>query len=253
MQTSYNFEMAVGTKGQRADNGHYDILSKNNPVDRLYFGRGVAKVAGDEDGVQLPDAADNRFEGCVLRDMGEPNEYFEPLSSVPVVQRGRIFVEVEEAVTPDDDVYATFDGRAQVQTLTFDADFVEDNEIDMNINGTAITAVAFDTDHDTTLAALAVEIALSDAVESAEVTSAREITITSASHSTDIAITGLAVTGGLSQPGGAVAETISSILNTERGKFRTDADSPVRAFQVTNAKWFKGAAAGGLAILDLNL
>jgi hypothetical protein len=77
-----------------------------NPI---AFGSGV--VDGDaDDTTQLPSATGFRFIGVAARDQSEQaiitgvNNYSEG-EAVGVFKRGRIWVEVEEAVTPSDDVY----------------------------------------------------------------------------------------------------------------------------------------------------
>ena len=85
--------------------------------------------------------------------------------------------------------------------LVFDADFVADNDIDMKINSVAITTVEWDTDQATTLAALATEIQSNADVVTAEVTALKTITVTGV-DGTDIAITEIVVTNGVSQAGG---------------------------------------------------
>ena len=85
--------------------------------------------------------------------------------------------------------------------LVFAGDFVADNDIDLKINGVAITTVEWDTDQDTTLAALATEIQSNADVATAEVTAARTITVTGVDE-TVISITDIVVTNGASQTTG---------------------------------------------------
>lgn len=97
---------------------------------------------------------------------------------------------------------------ANQTTLVFDADFVTDNDIDLDINGTSITTVEFDTDHDTTVAALAAEIAgnadVASATVSAADTDSRTIIINGVDN-TVINLTNIAVTNGVSQASGTAA------------------------------------------------
>jgi len=95
----------------------------------------------------------------------------------------------------------------QTLVLTFDADFVTSNLIDLDIDLTAITQVPFNADHATTLADLATEIALSAKVTSATVSGAREITIVSADEGSDLLMNGIVVSGGASQASGSVNQT----------------------------------------------
>lgn len=96
-----------------------------------------------------------------------------------------------------------------VQTLTFDADFVAGNTIDLDINTVAITQVPFDTDHPTTIANLATQIQASAAVATATVNASnnRQIIITGATNNQLVALANLVVAGGASQPAGTIATT----------------------------------------------
>jgi len=89
--------------------------------------------------------------------------------------------------------------------LLFAGNFVADNDIDMDINGVAITTVEWDTDQATTLAALATEIESHDDVLTAVVTALLTITVTGVDGA-DIAITDIVVTNGGSQTTGAFTQ-----------------------------------------------
>lgn len=65
-----------------------------------------------------------------------------------------------------------------VATILWDADFVSLNSIVVTVDGTAVTAVVFDTDQATTIAAVAAQIETDIAGATATVTGVREITIT---------------------------------------------------------------------------
>lgn len=83
--------------------------------------------------------------------------------------------------------------------LSADADLITSNSTVVTINGDALDAVVFDTDHDTTMALIAAEIADHEDVYSATVTASRDITIIGKDG---IAISASAVTtGGASQAG----------------------------------------------------
>lgn len=96
-------------------------------------------------------------------------------------------------------------------TLTFDADLVTSNTIDLKVNGVAITQVTFTTDHATTMALVAVEIAKHFQVDTATVTAARVITVTSADEIV-ITLTEIVVAAGASQAGGVWAFTTRDTL-----------------------------------------
>jgi hypothetical protein len=96
---------------------------------------------------------------------------------------------------------------AHIQTLTFDADFVTGNTIDLKINEVSITQVTFTTDHDTTLGLLAQAIQDSAKISTATVTGAREITVTGSTPGEVIEISDITVAGGASQAGSALTTT----------------------------------------------
>lgn len=98
-----------------------------------------------------------------------------------------------------------FEASRQVQTLEFDGDFVLDNKINMDVDGSPMDEVEFETDHDTTMSALAAEIQDLEPVWSAEVTAPREITITAEHAGAELTITDLIVTGGSVQPVGSIS------------------------------------------------
>lgn len=87
--------------------------------------------------------------------------------------------------------------KTDLLTLTFSADLVASNVVNGNINGTAIVAVTFGTDHATTMAHVATHIAAIAGVTSATVTAARVITVIT--DFAAIAGTSWAVTAGESQ------------------------------------------------------
>jgi len=258
-QTSYSMNMRVGTTGQIGDGYDYDALTYNNPSDEISYGRALAKISGNDTGCKLPDASDADIVGVAIRDVASENDKYTVNSAVSSMRRGRIFVEVEESVTPDDPVYVRFDGKSQVQTLTFNNNFVADNIINLNIDDVAITPVPFNTDHDTTMANLAAAIQTSDSVGSATTPGggSQVITITGVSHGTDITIDNVLVTGGASQPVGSVAETVDAISDSSKGLFRKDDDGAAgpaaTALLFSTARYLTSADSGDVALLDLNL
>lgn len=103
------------------------------------------------------------------------------------------------------------DGRARVQTLTFSADLITGNVVDLDIGGESIASVTFATDHETTMGmvvasidmALANSNQIANVVISDQATLSRVITISSLGVNgrspTAQAITNAAVTLGASQ------------------------------------------------------
>lgn len=112
---------------------------------------------------------------------------------------------------------ATLSVLPNVTKLTFDADFVTANVIDLDVDGNAIVSVPFNTDNNTTLADLATQIALDPSVAAALVISTggandREIMVLPVAGT--VAVTSIAVTLGASQAGGTTA-TITGIVDAD--------------------------------------
>lgn len=255
MQTSYSLSMNEGTPGLIASAGGSPrtVLTYNNPVDAIEFGRAIAKVSGTDGACQLPSGGSAVIVGVAVRDTSVEGISYVAKSNVGALRRGQIYVEVENTVTEDSDVYVRHSGRAQVQTFVLSGDAITDNTIAATFNGTAITQ-AFDTDHLTTMNALAAQIqALAD-VATATVGGSgnRTITITAAVNGVDVAITSAAITGGVSQATITVTTTVTGVLNSKKGLFRSNSDTST-ALQLTNARFVKGATAGNCAIVDLNI
>lgn len=114
-------------------------------------------------------------------------------------------------------------------TLTFNADFVTSNSIVITVNGNSTPAIAFDTDHDTTMDNVKAAIELLSEVTSVSLTDAtnnRQFTIVAAG--TVISVSE-AVTGGASQPSGTVVligdnvfRGIALHTHKEGGKYYTN-------------------------------
>ena len=98
------------------------------------------------------------------------------------------------------------DRVALVQTLTISDNFVSENIINGNIDGTAITPVNFNADHDTTLADLAASIEASDKVATATV-SGNIITVTAQTPGVPCTLSDFVTTGGTSQPTFSISTT----------------------------------------------
>jgi hypothetical protein len=129
----------------------------------------------------------------------------------------------------------------------FDVDFVASNSIACTINDDVQSATVFNTNHNTTIAALATLIQAHEDVLTASA-SGRVITVTSVNK--DAVTFVITVTGGASQAVDTIATTTTGVAG-DQGVFRKDADSN-KAALVSNAKFITGAASGGLAILKVN-
>ena len=253
-QTVVNDGQSMGVAGQLSDVGHRDIISLRNSLQIVPFGRAIDKVVGSENAGQLP-ISGGVLEGVALRDLpisGAVNAEQYPVDSpMNVAKKGRVVVDVEEVVSGDDAVYVRFDGKSQVQTITLDIDLEASNVIDMDVDGVAMTQVPWNASHNQTMTDICTQLT-TDFPQIATATAAlKVITITAAVHGTDVAITDFLVTLGSNQAVGTIAETVASVLDTERGKFRNDADSGTCRL-LTNAR-FMDASDNGLVRLDLTV
>lgn len=98
-----------------------------------------------------------------------------------------------------------YEESRQTQILEFDADFVIDNDINLDINGIAIDEVAYDTDQATTLSNLAESIENHSDILSAEVIElTRKIEIIQSDAGSEFLIENIIVSGGLSQANGSI-------------------------------------------------
>jgi len=272
-QLDYPIEQSIGLPGQLADSGLHDIRTYNNPEDLIKFGRAVAKVIGDEDGIQLPNVLDADIVGVALRDATKegfsvpgglqvepgddgPDLLFEsylPRTAVSVLREGRVYVQVEQDVTPDDPVFIRFNGRSQVQTITLDADLVIGNKFSMNVDGVSISEL-FAVDHLTTMNNMAAQIQAQPRVATAVVGGVgnRTITVMAASHGRDVLLENAVVAGGAVQANVTIAEIVIGVSDTNKGLFRTN-DDGATALQLNDARYLRAASAGHVTTLQLNL
>ena len=258
--SNYGFRLDTAQAGQKAglDFDHVESYAAEGAVP---FGHGVvlgtdpakqvAVAAADTDTFAGISVFTHRQEQGIDQGASMGAQYstgaeYRDKDTVNVLRRGRVWVENSEngfeAHSGDTAYVDTENGNMTVSPnraiIEFDADFVANNEIDMDINGESITTVTFDDDHETTFAALVAEIEStlendvgldtsnfnveSDAEE-------RKIVI---SASVKIEVTNADVTEGASQPDITVTEPGN--LSTD-GVFRTGAD------------------VGELAIVEINL
>ena len=104
-----------------------------------------------------------------------------------------------------------------IYTITFAGALVTSNTFDMKVNGTALTQQAFDTDSNTTIAAIATKLAALSTISGAVVTNAgsgsdddRVITVTGAVKGVEVWMDGLTVAAGSSQTTAALAQTTNA-------------------------------------------
>jgi len=112
-QTSVDINQPVAVNGLLADaSGQPKTVNTfNNPAVEIPFGRMVAKISADDNGVDLPTDAGDLLVGIALRDYtvaegdATAENAYKINSAVAVLRRGQVYVEVDEAVTPDDNVF----------------------------------------------------------------------------------------------------------------------------------------------------
>ncbi len=252
LQMDYSNDSEIGLEGGFADSGFHDVLTKNNPTEEIPFGRALFNIADDDDGVKLPDANDaTRFVGVSIFDQAIEGSSYPVKSAVACIKRGRANVRAEEALNADDPIFIRINGKQQVQTLTFDINFVASNKINLKINGEPIAEVTFDTDQATTMGLLDAAITAMQGV--ANVTTLGKVVTITSKQDVDLIISDIVVTLGVSQPVGVVAETVTGIPTSDRGRFRKSADGGTAIQLTEGVKWNRGVAAPGIAIIDVNL
>lgn len=109
-QTAYNINQNAAMLGMSVDSAYKHDESMIADED-ITVGRGVTKVVGEDDQVQLPDVTDNGLYGVALRTQalegGLPNtteEPYYPEKSVASIRRcGSIWVWFETSFDPDSD------------------------------------------------------------------------------------------------------------------------------------------------------
>lgn len=106
-QLTYDLQTEVAVAGMQADMNPSEINSYNATV-ALDFGLMVSKVAGDDDGAELPTASTADMIGVTVRDLTKVSGDYQIGDAASVMKKGKVYVKVEEAVTPDDDVFVRF-------------------------------------------------------------------------------------------------------------------------------------------------
>lgn len=116
-QTSYAVDQAAGKEGALYDSGVNDVMSFNNPVDVIPFGKFVVRSTGDDE-CKLPAAstditvATNALGLALAVQNVEQNSsgvaQYVAKSQVSVLKKGRAWVKVEEAVTVGSTVHVRY-------------------------------------------------------------------------------------------------------------------------------------------------
>jgi len=174
-------------------------------------------------------------------------------SIMSLMVKGGIFVETEEVVTAESDVYVRFAGKKQVQTIVFDADLEGSNVINGDLGEFSIAPVTYASSHADTMAAVAAAILAANLYVESAVVDTRTITVTTALDQADQDAASFVVTLGSAQAGVVETETIESINSDKRGLYRTDADS-ASAAALANARFIRGSEVvdgKNIAVLEL--
>jgi len=130
-QTAVNFNMAQAFEGLLADSEFKKTDGTRTAVAAIPFGRGVTKVVGEDEQVQLPDGTDNTIFGishstqAIEQTSAGVVEYADK-EPVNVLRRGVVWVQAEEAIDPDSDSvfcrYASGGGGTVIGRFRTDAD-----------------------------------------------------------------------------------------------------------------------------------
>lgn len=124
-QTSYDMDQPIGVAGLLADasGSPKKTATYINPDDEIPFGRAVAKDSATDSACKLPDGAGVDIVGIAVRDSATEESdataenAYATESAVAVLRRGRIYVVVEEAVTPDDAVFVRHTANGLLTSL----------------------------------------------------------------------------------------------------------------------------------------
>lgn len=158
MQTIYNSEMPKGVPGTQYDLSPSTIDSYACEGGSVKPGFGVVAGTDPEKQVKLPSSSVSVIKGVALYQAKEQdangNVIFADTDTVPVLAKGRVFVEVDRAVTADQAAYLIFSGAnagkwtnsagaaavAGARTYTVTTNFVATDTI--TVAGGTITCVA---------------------------------------------------------------------------------------------------------------
>lgn len=114
-------------------------------------------------------------------------------------------------IVPKDDIVSVTLPINEWYSIVFDGDLVTSNTIDMNVNGTALTQVTFDTDNATTLAAIATQLTTDFPllIKNAAADAANDTVFVTPQAGVTLSITSIVVAAGASQATGTFWANIS--------------------------------------------
>lgn len=197
--------------------GDVNLLLTDNTTDfdieAEVAGKGFAITAGTAN-VTITETTANSNPATQLATIRETDDdfYFATLTSNDKndIQNMAAYIESRMKLfgAMTNDINVTKVPQPHIQVITWDADFITANTIDLHVNGEAITQVTFATDHDTTIAAVATNIQALTSVTTAVADAVpRTITITGATNGIDIPVTQIVVALGASQASSTVSDT----------------------------------------------
>ena len=118
MQTSYSIDQPKAIEGQLADLENKDVMTGENTLTDIFFGKFVSRGAGDNLIIRPAASTDitdvTKARGVALThqaiesNLGSAAPFYPQKSAVNVLKKGRVWVKVEEAVTPTDPVFVRF-------------------------------------------------------------------------------------------------------------------------------------------------
>jgi hypothetical protein len=257
-QTAYSTSPGKGDRGDLggARVNDTDVITVNNPSQIAYGLRAQYPVGSD---FKVEPYQGGPFAGIVIASKSNTTEGAYPAkSAIPSIRKGSVWVPVEQAVTPADAVYVRKSVEAEVFTVTLNVDFVAGNTVSGQVNGSAITPVAFNVDHNTTMIAFAAAIQALSNVATAVVTAPKVITVVGQNVGEQLTgiTTSFSIAGGAGQAVITVANVTGPTGGAELGAFRKDANNVgngATAVLLASAQFLTSASAGGTVLLDLNL
>lgn len=263
MQTSYTETMTSRVAGGVDSYCDSSIATRKlaDGEDDVYFGRAVEADTSSGDGfAKIYEGG--KIQGIAVRDPSETNDAADAYVGqevFPMLSIGRVFVLIDDDVTPASAVYVRKKVLPEVFTITWDGDFVASNVINGSVDGEAIAPVTYAVSHAATLAAVAAAIQALTNVVTATATGAREITVTGAVNGDMLSGNStFTVTLGAGQASDVIANVTGPTASGDLGVFRADADSvdvaaADTAVALPQARFLETASAGDLVLMEINL
>lgn len=267
-QTAYNQSLAVGRAGMLADGGNRHVISKNNQSGgALNFGLAVVQGSADNECTLPASAADvtgqGKLLGVALIDLSVENKYPEDSSAaayvagamVNVLNKGRAWVTVEEAVTPTSPVYVRFatDGGTNTQPGSFRASSGATGSAVAQVDTLTPTAVN-STQYFVEIKNAAGDLVTYEFTSDGSATATKIVTGFTALMANDPTVTVSGTTTLiLTAKTAGTAFTTFADSNMAIVHTTANASTTATAAQVTNARYLTTqATVGGLAVVEFN-